>query len=100
VNPLLTTVATEVAGEFGSRLSAILAPQRGLADDARSRAIAIAVYKAVAPKRVSLTDLGQVFDRDRTTVRHALERVEKWRLKEQGFKSRFNRVVRHIRDSQ
>jgi chromosomal replication initiation ATPase DnaA len=100
LNPLLTTVATEVAKEFGSRLSAILSPYRGQPDDSRSRHIAIAVYREVAPRKMSLTDLGAVFDRDRTSVRHALERVELWRKKEPRFPSRFNRVVRNIRAKQ
>jgi chromosomal replication initiation ATPase DnaA len=100
VNPLLTTVATEVAGEFGSRLSSILTPQRGLAEDARSRAIAMAVYRLVAPKKLNLTELGNVFDRDRTTVRHALERVHGFKRGERGFNGRFNKVVRNVRDKQ
>lgn len=100
MNPLLTTVATEVAGEFGSKLSAILAPQRGLAEAARSRAIAMAVYCQVAPRKLNLTELGDVFDRDRTTVRHALERVRGFKRAERGFNTRFNKVVRNVRDKQ
>jgi chromosomal replication initiation ATPase DnaA len=93
---LLTSIATEVAGEFGSRLSAILASQRGSAEDARSRAIAIAVYKEVSPVPLTLTDLGRVFERDRTTVRHALERVEGFRA-ETGFPKRYKAVVERVK---
>lgn len=94
MNPLLTTVATEVAGEFGSRLSAILAPSRGVAQDARSRAISIHVYQRLAPG--SLTEMGAIFGRDRTTVRHALNRVEGWRRDERGFQKRLEQVLTRV----
>jgi chromosomal replication initiation ATPase DnaA len=60
----------------------------------------MAVYRLVAPKRLNLTDLGNVFDRDRTTVRHALERVQGFKRVERGFNTRFNKVVRNVRDKQ
>lgn len=87
MNPLLTTVATKVAGEFGSKLSAILAPTRGRPEDARARAIAMYVYKMAEPVCVPCNaELGRVFGRDRTTVRHALNRVVEWKKSEPGFR--------------
>lgn len=98
MNPLLTSVATEVAGEFGSRLSAILATTRGRAEDARSRAIAIYVYRysEAIPYAPCYTELGKVFERDRTTIRHALARVEGWKKTEKGFKSRLESVQQRV----
>jgi chromosomal replication initiation ATPase DnaA len=101
VNPLLTTVATEVAGEFGSKLSAILGPRRGHAEDARSRAIAMFVYRDVVPgDRPCYTELGRVFGRDRTTVRHAIGRVQSWICNERNFVIRLKAVKERIRGRQ
>lgn len=99
-NPLLTTVATEVAGEFGSRLSAILSPTRGRPEDARARAIAMHVYNRVAPGGLTFTDVGKAFSRDRTTVRHALTRVDGWQEVEDGFEDRLHEVVGRVRARQ
>ncbi len=97
MNPLLTTVATKVAGEFGSRLSAILSSTRGRPEDARARAIAMYVYRAAEPVCIPcLTELGKTFGRDRTTVRHALNRVEGWKKNEPGFKRRLERVQQNL----
>lgn len=97
MNPLLTTVVTKVAGEFGSRLSAILAPNRGRPEDARSRAIAMYVYQKAEPvAEPSLTALGREFGRDRTTARHALNRVEEWKRTEPGFKRRLERLQQEL----
>lgn len=86
MNPLLTTVVTEVTTEFGSRLSIVLGSTRGSAEDARVRAIAMHVYRDLAPeKRPTLTGLGLAFGRDRTTVRHAITRVQSWICNEQDF---------------
>jgi hypothetical protein len=99
VNPLLTTVATEVAGEFGSKLSAILSPSRGHAEDARSRAIAMAAYRAVSPRKLNFTELGKVFDRDRTTVRHALARFDDF-MCAGDFRKRYVAVLERIKARQ
>lgn len=100
-NPLLTTVATEVAGEFGSRLSAILAPTRGQPADALARAVAMHVYQRVAPagrrSGLNFTEVGRDFGRDRTTVRAALTRVEGLQESVPGFSKRVSRVIRNVR---
>jgi chromosomal replication initiation ATPase DnaA len=100
MNPLLTTVATEVAGEFGSVLSRILSPRRGRPEDARARAITMAVYQRVSPARPNFTDLGELFGRDRTTVRHALARVDGFVKKEALFEERLLEVVGRVRARQ
>lgn len=100
MNPLLTSVATEVAGEFGSKLSAILSTTRGRPEDARSRAIAMHVYQRVAPGRLCYTGVGSVFGRDRTTVRHALTRVDGWVEVEAGFQDRLDEVIGRVRAKQ
>jgi chromosomal replication initiation ATPase DnaA len=98
VNPLLTTVATKVAGEFGSKLSSILSSTRGRPEDARARAIAMYVYQRAdcVPQMPCLTALGRQFGRDRTTVRHALRRVEAWKKSEPGFRRRLERVQQDL----
>lgn len=96
MNPLLTSVATEVAVEFGSRLSAILSSTRGSPPDARARAISMYVYRQAATVAPCLTELGRVFDRDRTTVRHALQRVAFWAFSEPGFNERLARVQQRV----
>lgn len=97
MNPLLTTVATRVAVEFGSKLSAILSSTRGRPEDARARAIAMYVYRHAEPICVPcMTELGKTFSRDRTTVRHALHRVEGWKKAEPGFKKRLERVQQEL----
>lgn len=98
MNPLLTSVATEVAGEFGSKLSAILGPTRGVPADSRSRAIAMYVYRQAAPRpEPCFSELGRVFNRDRTTVRHALQRVAFWAFSEPGFNERLARVQERVK---
>lgn len=94
MNPLLTTVVTKVAGEFGSKLSSILSPTRGRPEDARARAIAMYVYRRAdcVPEMPCYTVLGKHFGRDRTTVRHALQRVEEWKTSEPDFARRLERV--------
>lgn len=99
MNPLLTTVATRVAVEFGSKLSAILSSTRGRPEDARARAIAMHVYHQVGG-RPCLTELGRVFGRDRTTVRHALTRVDGFLEAEEGFEDRLMEVVGRVRARQ
>jgi chromosomal replication initiation ATPase DnaA len=97
VSILLTTVATEVAGEFGSKLSAILAPTRGRPEDARSRAIAMHVYSVVAPHQpCCMTRVGDAFGRDRTTVRHAYKRVYDWQDNE-DFEERLKQVIERVK---
>lgn len=98
LNPLLTTIATEVAVEFGSRLSAILAPSRGKPEDARARAITMWLYSSLSPKPLNYTQLGVIFDRDRTTVRHALARVYDWRQTERGMVKRMQDVGRRVQE--
>ncbi len=99
MNPLLTSVATEVAAEFDSRLSAILAATRGSPGDARARAISMYVYRQADPKGPPcLTELGRVFDRDRTTVRHALDRVAVWAFTEKDFNDRLARVQNRVQE--
>jgi chromosomal replication initiation ATPase DnaA len=105
VSLLLTTIATEVAGEFGSKLSSILAPTRGKPEDARARAIAMFAYGHLMPDRrpdepMCKTAIGAVFGRDRTTVAHALLRVVGFAANEPDFVERFNSVVMRVRAKQ
>jgi chromosomal replication initiation ATPase DnaA len=55
------------------------------------------VYRKAEPVCVPcLTALGRTFGRDRTTVRHALSRVEVWKAKEPGFAKRLGDVQQRL----
>jgi len=67
-----------VQAEFGVTRAQILAPTRSSPDVAWARQVAVHLCHALMPG-VSWSDLGQMFGRDRTTVRHANQKVQEWR---------------------
>ena len=66
-----------VAGTFEVDSSLLLLPTRGSAATARARQVAM--YLAHVGCRFSLTEVGRMFQRDRTTVAHACRVVEEQR---------------------
>ena len=66
-----------VAGVFEVDLTLIMMPTRGTAAIAWARQVAM--YLAHVGCGLSLTDVGQLFERDRTTVAHACHVVEEQR---------------------
>lgn len=67
-------VEAMVAGAFGVGHGALRAPNRGRADVARARQVAM--YLCNTFLGFTLTDVGDLFGRDRTTVAHACHVIE------------------------
>jgi len=67
-------VQTTVARVFDVDLTSLQAESRGQADVAQARQVAM--YLLHCAFSVSLTDIGHIFSRDRTTVRHACRIIE------------------------
>lgn len=85
---LLTDAVGAVVAQFGGSAADILAPKRGPARHAYLRAIAMYVYRCAEPAvEPTLTEVGRAFGRDRTTVRHALARVDTWRRESPTFRA-------------
>jgi len=70
----ITNILKVVWDATGVPESAILSEQRGLKPEADARMLAIYLTHFLYPW-VSWAELGRVFGRDRTTVRHAVEKV-------------------------
>ena len=68
-------LSTKVAKEFNVEPPAIRAENRGTADEALARQVAMWVYTYV--KRCKQRDTAEIFDRHPATVTHALNLVEK-----------------------
>ena len=66
-----------VAGVFEVDISDLTAPTRGNANIARARQVLM--YLAHVGCRMTLTEVGKMFQRDRTTVAHACHVVEECR---------------------
>lgn len=66
-------VVKAVCEVFGSTPKRVLSPVRGSPVEARIRQIAMHVYRSLPNESWSST--GRAFDRDRTTVRHNVDRV-------------------------
>ena len=74
VGRLKEIVETTVAKVFGVDLTQLQAESRGQAQVALARQVAM--YLMHCAFSISLTDLGHIFCRDRTTVRHACKIIE------------------------
>jgi len=81
-----------VVREFGSTRGRILSSTRGKAQDAWVRAIAIYAYAGRYPRRVNWSEVGRMFDRERSSVRYAAGRVEAKALQDADFQERVMRV--------
>lgn len=68
---------TAAEDHFGLRRGEILAPSRGTKERAWARHVAVYLAHRLDPA-ASFTALGTAFGRDRTTIRHAVRRVEFW----------------------
>ena len=71
-------VLQAVQVEFGVTRAQLLASTRSSPDVAWARQVAVHLCHALMPG-VSWSELGQLFGRDRTTVRHATTKVATWR---------------------
>lgn len=97
MSDLLGVILRAVTKEFGSQPASVMTPTRGLPADSRARAISMYVYHRAEPAaRLTMTDVGRVFGRDRTTVRHAFDNVERWRQNDVGFRKRLGDIEQRI----
>lgn len=71
---LVDNVIDRVCAEFGVTRTQLLAPTRSSRNIAWARQVAIHVCHRLEPG-ASWSELGRWFGRDRTTIRHAHERV-------------------------
>ena len=72
--PFMQPIGVAVAQVFGVEADAIDAETRGRAEVALARQVAM--YVAHVAGGISLTDVGRMFSRDRTTVAHACAVIE------------------------
>lgn len=70
----LERILQSVASEYGQQRHALLSRTRGRKDVAEARQVAMYLATKLCPS-MSLTAIGEFFGRDRTTVRHAAEKV-------------------------
>ena len=70
----LDRIIQAVGSEYGQQRHALLASSRGRKAVAEARMVAMYLATRLLPHQ-SLTSIGRHFGRDRTTVRHARERV-------------------------
>lgn len=70
----LDRILQAVGSEYGQQRHALLATSRGRKDVADARQVAMYLATQLCPS-LSLTAIGAFFGRDRTTVRHAREKV-------------------------
>lgn len=68
-------VIAVVAAEFGVSRAQLLAPTRGSRKIAWARQVAMWLYLHCGGEVLNFSEAGRQFDRDRTTVRHAWEKV-------------------------
>ena len=71
-------VLAAVQAEFGVSRAQLLASTRSSRDVAWARQVAVHLCHLVMPE-LSWSELGRLFGRDRTTVRHAHLKVADWR---------------------
>ena len=71
-------VLAAVQAEFGVTRAELLASTRSSRDVAWARQVAVHLCHLVMPE-LSWSELGRLFGRDRTTVRHAHLKVADWR---------------------
>ena len=70
----LKRIVLAVTREFGSDPDSVMASTRRLPVDSRARAVAMSICY---DRMQSYTDVGKLFERDRTTVRAAVHRVDR-----------------------
>jgi len=78
VRPEAERVLNAVQAEFGVTRAQLLAPTRSSRDVAWARQVAVHLCHLLMPQE-SWSELGRLFGRDRTTVRHAHLKVADWR---------------------
>ena len=88
-------VEASVARVFGIQHQALRAANRGPAGVARARQIAM--YLCHTSLGCSLTEVGRLFDRDRTTVSHACKLIEDMR-DDRAFDALVSCLERAVRD--
>lgn len=81
-----------VKAEFGVSPDQLRAPTRSTADVAWARQIAAYVCYVLWPG-VSWAELGRTFDRDRTTMRYAVNKVQERIAREPELKSKVERII-------
>lgn len=74
----LEEVLNAVQREFKVRREDLFAPTRSSADIAWARQVAMYLCHVAHPA-ASMTEIGRAFQRDRTTVKYACNKVEDWR---------------------
>ena len=79
-------IAAATAAAFGADLNEVHGPGRGRAAAALARGAAM--YLAHVGLGLTLSEVGRIFGRDRTTVAHACSRIEDCREEE-----RFDRIL-------
>lgn len=70
----LDRILQAVGSEYGQQRHALLARSRGRKDVALARMVAMYLATRLLPSQ-SMTSIGGFFGRDRTTVRHARDKV-------------------------
>lgn len=75
MRPEVERIFTEVQAEFGVTRAQLLAPTRSSAKVASARQQAMRRVHAADPG-ASWSELGRLFGRDRTTVRHACRKLD------------------------
>ena len=74
MRPEVERILTEVEGERGVTRAQLLAATRSSAHVAQARQEAMRRVRAAFPQ-ASWSEIGRLFGRDRTTVRHACQKV-------------------------
>lgn len=78
----LERILQAVLSERGVQRHAVLAKSRGKKPIAEARQLGMYLSHVILPKSQSLTSIGEFYSRDRTTVRHAVEKYKKNRTPE------------------
>ena len=90
---LLDHVIEAVTAELGVSRAQLLSPTRSSQRVATARQVAMCVaYRA--DKSSNYSSVGRLFDRDRTTVRHAVHKCDDMN---DEMRSRINELVNHVR---
>ena len=74
MRPEFEVILDAVQAEFGVTRAQLMAPTRSSRDVARARQEAMRRVHAASPQS-NWTELGRLFGRDRTTVRHACRKT-------------------------
>ena len=95
-DPCLQQIAEAVCAEMGGRPSDLLGSTRGSPADALRRWVAIHFYSRARPL-ANYTRLGEVFGRDRTSARYALEQVKSRAARSSHLRGQMQRIDRALR---